>query len=387
MLRINHDKFMVFERNRRLVELAKSSIGALTSRIYAKILQCLEPEVRACQGPQGIPANIDDNDDQPNPRALPQVKTEDLRKTFTDSISLGEAIGHAEKSKINPLQDEHPKKRRRKDTTASRNDNATVESSDESHGSENGEESVSGTGSDSESPDDDEEFARDNTISLKRKVSTNPEYHTEPLQQHLLLLSSQSCKLLHRLPAIRSTPESWSVDYRSLSRHLFITSIFQLITSRFGHLATRLVRILHQKGKLDEKTLTQLGLINQKSMRALLTVLNRAGFLELQEIPKDNNRQSGRAIFLWYFNEERCRKRVLDETYKAMTRVLQRIDVEKEKVKYTVQKSERTDVQGHEEELLGKEEKRVLSLWRRKEERLLGELLRMDDLVAVLRDF
>ena len=380
---------MVLERNRRLVELAKSAIGPTTSRIYAKVLQCIEPKVRECQGPIAFPTTINDIDDGPNLRALPQVKTNDLRGFLTDDTSLGEAIGHAEKNKINTAQYDYPTKRRRKNVSRLKSEGQA--SPDESRETENDEENPSGVELDSDLANNDEhdneEFDSDDITSLKRKRSTNAECYASPLEQHLLLLSDQPCKLLHHLPAIMSAPESWSVDYRGLSRHLLTTTIFQIINSRFGPLATRLVRILHQKGKLDEKTLTSLGLINQKSMRALLAALNRAGFVEIQEIPKDNNRQPGRMIFLWFFDEERCKKRLLDETYKAMTRVLQRIDVEKEKVRYTVEKSERTDVQGHEEELLGKKEKEVLRVWRKKEERLLGELSRLDDLVAVLRDF
>lgn len=122
-------------------------------------------------------------------------------------------------------------------------------------------------------------------------------------------------------------------------------------------------------------------------MRAVLTAMNRAGFLELQEVPKGNDRQPSKTIFLWFFDVERCRRRVLDETYKTMTRVLQRIGVERERVKDTVDKSERVDVQGHEEEMMTEAEKKALEEWRAKEEQLLGELGKLDDLVAVLRDF
>ena len=386
---------MVLERNSRLAELVSSSIGPITSRIYMKVLQILEADVQQCKEAPKLPGIIVDVDDKPNPRSLPQLRTDDLRHIFTDLPEMADAIGHVDKSKINMAQYDHPKKRRRKGAPILSGDIAMVEvegqvSSDESEDAEEDEGNVSGVESDPDGPnewDEEEAFDPNNSNSRKRKRSTSPKGFVSPLRQHLFLLSNQSCHLLHHLPAIWSVRESWSVDFQGLSHHLLTNSIFHTISNRFGPLATRLVRILHQRGKLDEKTLTSLGLINQKNMRAILTSMNRAGFLELQEIPKGNDRQPSKTIYLWFFDEERCRQRLLDETYKAMTRVLQRIGVEREKVKGTVEKSERVDVEGREEEILSEHEQKALKEWRAKEERLLGELGKLDDLVAILRDF
>lgn len=380
------------ERNDRLVRLAKSSIGTMTAIVYAKALQTIEPKVRHCREHVTKPKTSEDLlNDRPNLKMLPQATTDALHEIFAGDAALSEFIGRADKHRAKTAQEDHPKKRRRKEAPLTNGNTSMVEgqrSSDEYEESEDQAANISGVESDSNLDHGEEDFDPGGSKSRKRKKhAVTAELHTSPLQQHLLLLANQSCKFLHRLPPIWEKPEAWSVDYNSLSKHLLITSIFEIANSRFGPLATRLLRILRQKGKLDEKTLTSLALINQKSTRAYLSEMNRAGFIELQEIPKDNNRQPGRMIFLWFFDEERCRKRLLDETFKAMTRVLQRVNLEKEKSRYTVEKSERTDVQGREDELLNKEEKRVLNEWRAKEERLLGELGRLDDLVAVLRDF
>ena len=70
-----------------------------------------------------------------------------------------------------------------------------------------------------------------------------------------------------------------------------------------------------------------------------------------------------------------------------MARCLQRVKVEREAVQTVIEKAERTDVVGKEEEYLGVGERVALEEWREREERLLGEVGRLDDLVAVLRDF
>ena len=391
---------MVLERSNQFAELAKLSIGSVSSQIYRKVLESLEKDVQQCKSETKLARTIldvVDLDDEPEPRSLPQVRTEDLQQNFTNFPEMIDAIGSADQSKVNIAQYDHPKKRRRKLAATANVDIDMVDtddqmSPDESDTAEDDEGNISGIEIDSDDPNEwnnDVAFNPNdpNSRKRKRKRGENSNGPPSPLRQHLFLLSSQSCKLLHHLPALRTTTESWSVDFDHLSRHLFTSAIFQTVTGRFGPLAGRLLRILHQKGKLDEKSLTSFALVGQKSMRALLTSMNRAGFLELQEVPKGNDRQPSKTIFLWYFDQERCRQRMLNDTYKAMTRALQRIGVEREKVRGTVEKSERMDVQGNEEGMLSDDEKRALREWRAREERLLGEIGKLDDFVALLRDF
>jgi DNA-directed RNA polymerase III subunit RPC3 len=359
------------------------------------MLHTLERDIRQCKQELHLPGTVIDVDEELNPYSLPKLRTDDLQAILTEVPGMADAIGHTDRSKINMARFDHPKKRRRKDPSIPNGDVQMAEvegqaSSDESEHGEDDKGNVSGVDSYPDNPnewDEDMDYNPVDPVPRKRKRSASPKGPPSPLRQHLFLLSNQPNGFLHHLPASRTSRESWSVDFHGLSRHLLTNSLLHFITNRFGSLATRLVRILQERGKLDEKTLTSSGLLNQKTMRALLTAMNRAGFLELQEVPKGNDRQPSKTIYLWFFDDERCRLRVLDETYKTMTRVLQRIGVEREKVKGTVEKSERVDVQGREEEMLGEEEKKALKDWRAKEERLLGELGKLDDLVAVLRDF
>ena len=177
------------------------------------------------------------------------------------------------------------------------------------------------------------------------------------------------------------------MDFPALSRQLRLIELESIITTRYGVEALRIIRILQEKGKLDEKAIATFALMNQKTMRSILTTMHEGGHLELQEVPRDNQRQPSRTIFLWFFDPERCRQKVLEETYKTMARCMQRAKAEREAVQSVIDKASRTDVVGKEDELLGLDERTALGAWREKEERLLGEIGRLDDLVAVLRDF
>ena len=206
------------------------------------------------------------------------------------------------------------------------------------------------------------------------------------IKQHLHLLAEDEHEFV-RLTEKDNGLVEWSVDFRALSGQLRQYELEKTITARFGTVATRMVRIFLDKGKLDEKQISNLGLIHQKQMRAALTVMHEAGHLELQEVPRDNNRQPSRTMFLWYFDPERCRQLVLEQTYKTMARCLQRVKVERLAIQTLIDKAERTDVVGKEDQYLSVDERVVLSRWREKEERIIGEVGRLDELVAVLRDF
>ena len=70
-----------------------------------------------------------------------------------------------------------------------------------------------------------------------------------------------------------------------------------------------------------------------------------------------------------------------------MARLVRRARVEREKVRETVEKASRTDVVGREEEFLGEGERKALGEWKAREERIWGEVGRLDELVGIVRDF
>lgn len=382
MLRINHDKFTVIARNHHFVELAEKCIGAATSKVYAEVLRKLEPQLRKCR--EELTSSEDP--DEIDLSTLPQVSTQDLAAFLKDGSELAAAIGVVDSAKIDLRLTDHRKKERRKKSTDldSVNDITVVGhvSSDEN------EDDYDSTNSDIQSEAD--------SISSLSYSSPSKEINSLPpsnraamaaLRQHLLLLCEHPHKFLHHVSRNATMPEKWAVNFSALSSTLLDVVLTQTISARFGPLATRLINILAAKGKLDEKTLTTLGLLNQKAMRALLTAMHQAGYLQLQEIPRDNNRQPSRTLFLWYWDAARAGARLLEESYAAMSRHVRRARVEREHVRETVEKATRTDVVGREDEFLGEGERHALGVWRAKEERLWGQVGKLDEIVAIVREF
>jgi DNA-directed RNA polymerase III subunit RPC3 len=181
-------------------------------------------------------------------------------------------------------------------------------------------------------------------------------------------------------------PDKYVVEYADLSLHLRNAEIFRIISSRFDKYSVRIVRVLLDKGKVDERDLQEIVLMSAKELRQTLSMLQQAGFVELQEVPREAQRQPSRTMYLWFYDPDRVRRMLIENTYKCMARCMQRTKVERDKVKPTIEKSERSDVKGKEEKLLPKAEFEVLKAWRRKEEWLLGEVGRLDELIFLLRD-
>jgi DNA-directed RNA polymerase III subunit RPC3 len=206
---------------------------------------------------------------------------------------------------------------------------------------------------------------------------------TSETRSHLEILCERPYRfLIHSL----EYPDKYAIDYSDLSVHLRNAEVFRIISSRFDKYAVRIIRVLLDKGKIDEKHLQEIVLMSAKELRQTLAMLQQAGILELQEVPREAQRQPSRTMYLWFYDPDRARKMLIEDTYKCMARCLQRLKVESEEVKPTLEKSERSDVKGQEERLLAKAELEVLKGWRRKEEWLLGEVGRLDELILVLRD-
>jgi len=326
------------------------------------------------------------------------VSTAEIASAMAKLEDLAGGVGLADPSMINLDTIIHPKKRRRRtviNDPQTDGESSATEEDDSDIEEHNG--NITDVDNDSDEPNEDDEYKSeikvekdgDQTQQPPTTISSlsNPESCLFLTRQNLFLLAEHPYKFVTFIRRSHSTPESWTVNFPALARQLRLIELENIITTRYGIEALRIIRILQEKGKLDEKAIATFALMSQKTMRSILTTMHEAGHLEIQEVPRDNARQPARTIFLWFFEPERCRQKVLEETYKAMARCMQRAKVERENVQSIINKASRTDVVGKEDELLGLDERTALGAWREKEEKLIGEIGRLDDLVAVLRDF
>lgn len=71
------------------------------------------------------------------------------------------------------------------------------------------------------------------------------------IKQHLELLAEDSFKFL-QLESNRGMGE-WSVNYKELGKLMKQIEVEKVVEERFGGMGTRLLRIIKEKGRVDEK--------------------------------------------------------------------------------------------------------------------------------------
>jgi len=391
ILRINYEKCTVSLRNQRLVELASSRIGETTAQVYAELLRLLEDRIPRCR----LDPKIDDTEDLSDG---PSVTTREIAASLSRSVKVGWGIGKTSEVAIDATM--------RHKTTGSRKrkaDEAEVDGEASADEDEDGDDAddVNGDGNipEVDLDDLDDLFVNDITAKAPKRAKVTfqdmlpkPEHtedrqnRTHQIKDHLSLLAGDSCKFV-RNSGGRGEGE-WTVDFDRIIAHLQEAELDQMLLENFGKTGHRLARIMRTLGKLEEKQLPTLAFMKQKDVRTKLAEMQMAGMIDIQEVPRDNSRTTGRTIFLWYFDTERVSTLMLDRIYKSMSRCIQRLDIEKRRAQDILSLTERSDVRDlKEEDYLDQSQINQLQEIRRKEEILLGQIGRLDDLVGIFRDY
>lgn len=336
ILKVNWEKCNVALRSHALQTLAAKSIGEVTATVYGALLELLERKCPRCYDDLAI--YTDEADEE---SAQPTSTTLDITDILDPSIDLASTLDNGDEDDYDAMEN---------------GDTAPVKS---------------------ENPNDKFKGGASAFADRNQRLTL--------VEQHMALLAEHPRGFAQKV-STRGKGE-WRVNFPALVRWMQRNEVEQVINAGHGSIATRIVRMLFAKGKLDEKQVATFSLMRQKDIRSILTEMHEAGFVEAQEVPKDNSRQPSRTLYLWYFDPDRCRQLLLSRTYKAQARLIQRMQHEKDVVSEVIQKAERLDVVGHEDEFLTPSDKQVLRTWREFEEKLLTQLARQDDLVALLRDF
>jgi DNA-directed RNA polymerase III subunit RPC3 len=207
----------------------------------------------------------------------------------------------------------------------------------------------------------------------------------EKMRQHLLLLAESKHRFIRHCGT--QSRGQWTVDFRQLLGRLRETELDAFIEQSFGRHGLRLTRILREKGKLDEKMLPSAALMKKPDVLGKMLAMQMAGLVDVQEVPKDSSRLANRTLFFWFFDGERTQSQLLDNIYKIMLRCLLTLQVERHKERNILSFVERQDVQGKEEEVMTEQHYNKYNKHLEVQNKLLGQVMRLDDMVAVLRDY
>lgn len=381
-LRVNYDKCAVELRNQQLVHVVCEVYGETTAEVYAALLQQLSKKISRCRADPDI--DIDDDEEYPHGR---RVSTNEVYDNLNPSLDVSAGIGKVgakatDRKSANQIQ-EHPPDMKKPPADEAEVEGEASSDEDEMEVEEH----------ESHAPEDDDEgvdvkpFTNGANGTKETKVKFNDNgpaklSRKEHFRQHLLLLCESQQKFLRHCAM-----EQWTVDFEPLMRALQQMELDTVIERSVGQSGLRLVRILRRVGKMDEKTLPSLALMSKGEVQKLMLKMQMFGYVDMQEVPRDNNRSASRTLFLYWTDTGRCLDRLLDNTYKAMLRCLQRLEVQREMEREVLDTVKRDDVRGREKELLeGRFYNRFVRI-SEIQEKLLAQVARLDSLVGTLRDF
>lgn len=231
-----------------------------------------------------------------------------------------------------------------------------------------------------EMPSDHEDDTHDAGISALKKRNKR----LGILNDHLNILAEHPQHFIVRLDGRHES----RIDLTSVTDALIRSELDSMVQHRYGKHSVRVVRLLREKGKLADTQIIEFCMLDQKYLRSILTKLQFDGVLDIQEVPRDNMRQPSRTLYLWSLDEERLESIFLEQTYQTMSRLLQRMQAEREgRFRAVIERAEHVGSKGREEKEFSATEREMLRGWREMEEKIMVQLARCDDLVAVLRDF
>ncbi|KAF1936790.1 DNA directed RNA polymeras-like protein III subunit Rpc82 [Clathrospora elynae] len=335
VIRVNPEKIAVAMRTEQLVHLVEQRLGYLTARIYQTMLRMLESNIPRCwdEWPEpSLPGGEPGAENGIDPHFL--VTARDVATKLSREMDIFEGL----------------------------DPNAVVQITRKGH------------------------VHRTNILSQPIDPSRlSLDEKTMVVDKHIQLLSEDP---LHFVTwHSRAGFSQWHIEFEEIAKQMIQTEVENTISSRKGSLGVKLIRTLRKKGKLDERAACNTMMMSANDIRGIVNDLTIQGFVQTQEIPKVDRREAKHSLHLVWYDRQRAREKLLHDTYKGMVRILQRIAYERGKVQPTLEKAERSDVVGKEEQYLSKGEVDTLKKWKEVQEKLLLQLFREDDLVATLRDF
>ncbi|KAK4156383.1 RNA polymerase III subunit RPC82-domain-containing protein [Chaetomidium leptoderma] len=388
VIRVNYEKCLVDLRNRRLVHFATDMLGDTTAYVYGVLLKLLTRDLPRCRPDAVMDAGEEAKEESekgPGP-----VTTEQILDSLKTSVDLSLGIGKAERRLVSSTAAEkielYPPKKKvlieeaevdgeasADEEESDNNNNSSEESdyeSDYKAPATNGTNGVNGTNG--------AKVKFDESAAPKERRLDRP----TQLRQHLLILSESTQRFVRHCG-----PNEWTVDFTPLMNSLRETELDSVIERTAGRQGLRLVRILRAKGKLDEKALPNVALMRKPELQQKMMEMQTAGFVHVQEVPRDLKADVKKSFFLWFCDVDRSLDRLLDTSYQTMVHCIQVLEALRQKERDVLETTKRSDVRGREKDTMRKEYYERYSRFLECERKLFAQVMRVDDLVSVLRDF
>lgn len=231
-----------------------------------------------------------------------------------------------------------------------------------------------------------EEEAEDNEDSDNDYVNgetDNSSAHSISLVNHHLKLLSSSTSI----PFIMELgPGTFTIPFYKMLEIVKEYNYDEIIKKTLGHESLRILRCIKQLKLVDEKTIANSVLLKDKIVRNEIYKLIQLNVIEIQEIPRSNDRAASKTFFAFRYNKANAYSFVKNSLVYNMANILHSIDQMKSENKLLLEKCEREDVVGHEADFLLDSELRILNNLKYREINNVGKLQRLSSLYDVFTD-
>ncbi|KAK9864804.1 hypothetical protein WJX84_000731 [Apatococcus fuscideae] len=174
---------------------------------------------------------------------------------------------------------------------------------------------------------------------------------------------------------------TYQIDLRFCISLTRLKAMEAIVRQRFGRLGLRIWRVLLLTGQLEQKSIKELALGDQKEVRQLLYGMLKAGFMAVTDIPKTADRAASRTFYTWRVQPESMTEKIGIDTLHAMFNVASRLSVE------SVLNSELLQQLELENKAIFKTHGQQLGRLKVVRDLLESSLLRLDDTSALFNDF
>ncbi|OLN86212.1 DNA-directed RNA polymerase III subunit RPC3 [Colletotrichum chlorophyti] len=380
VLRVNTEKCLVELRNQRLAQYAADAFGEVTGQVYHTALRLLTQQIPRCQLDPRIDLEADEGDGPAASARQVSVSSLEILENLDDAVDVSLGVGKASADQIDFKSAEKIR------ATPGQLMYDSDDSFDESPRATRPLPRAQANGiAEADFDEDEEPRAASGSRETRVKFEDGAVSRIDQMRQHLLLLSESRQGFLRHCGS--QGRGQWTVDFKPLIELFKQAEVDAVIEQSFGRHGLRLTRILREKGKLDEKMLPSLALMKKGDVQGKMLAMQMAGFVDVQEVPRDASRTATRTMFFWFFDIERTEAQLVDDYYKTMLRCLQNLEVHRYRERNILSFVERRDVKGKEEEVMTAEHYNKYSSYLDLQSKLLGHVMRLDDLVSVFRDY
>lgn len=369
IIRINLDRFEKHLRTRCFVDFSRFKIGVLSSMVYEAALTAIEdnsPDMRHFL--LEVTGLLNDPDERREfTNSIENKLVDDKKITFTlkdvlkylpKEVDLRNSILSHNFLKPNPIS----KKRMNSDSEDQAPKKIKLEPDLEGQ---------------IQSTEDDtmefEDYQRNIDVDNSNAQSLGL------INQHLKLLSSNSSVKF----VIETTPGVYMVPFTEIVKHLKRHYYDTLVKYTLGADSLRVLRCLKACKIADEKTLANSVLLKEKAVRNTLFNLINLNIIEIQEVPRSADRAASKTFFLFRHKESNAFSFLRNSLLFCMAEILQNIIDFKSENKILLEKCEREDVKGHEDELLLESELKLLKNLKAREILNVGKINRLKAMFEV----